>query len=177
MRHDKHIARFRGRLVPNGECMEWNGLRNRDGYGLAGTCSLPRLAHRRAWALFVGPIPDGMCVLHRCDNPPCCNPGHLFLGTQTDNQRDRHAKGRYATGESHWAKRMPHRIRRGFKTGRISGPTHPLWGRRFISDDQVSAIVRLDSEGASLRTIASEVGVSHTTARRIARGLVNHKQS
>lgn len=51
-------------------------------------------AHRVAWDLTYGPIPDGMLVLHRCDNPSCVRPDHLFLGTQTDNMLDRKAKGR-----------------------------------------------------------------------------------
>jgi hypothetical protein len=52
-------------------------------------------SHRAAWKLTHGPIPDGLQVLHRCDNPPCCNPAHLFLGTQQDNIADMHKKGRY----------------------------------------------------------------------------------
>lgn len=56
-------------------------------------------AHRIAWELANGPQPDGMCVLHSCDNPPCCNPSHLFLGTVLDNNADMKAKGRHAFGE------------------------------------------------------------------------------
>ncbi|GAC1603195.1 MAG: HNH endonuclease [Acidimicrobiales bacterium] len=76
-------------------CWEWVGRRDEKGYGRVGFHSRPSVgAHRVAWELSAGPISDGLFVLHRCDNPPCCNPSHLFLGTQADNNRDRHAKGR-----------------------------------------------------------------------------------
>lgn len=73
------------------ECWEWTTGRERYGYGhsVLGTAS------RVAWELTNGPIPDGQRVLHSCDNPPCCNPRHLFLGTQLDNVRDMMAKGRH----------------------------------------------------------------------------------
>jgi len=58
-------------------------------------------AHRVSWRLFRGAIPAGMFVLHECDNPKCCNPMHLFLGTQADNMRDKCLKGRQAKGASH----------------------------------------------------------------------------
>lgn len=58
-------------------------------------------AHRVAWRLFRGPIPEGLLVLHHCDNPKCCNPIHLFLGTQADNMADKCAKGRQAKGSKH----------------------------------------------------------------------------
>lgn len=76
-------------------CAEWTGRRNRGGYGLTRACGKPLLAHRQAWAIAFGPIPDGLCVLHRCDNPPCCEPTHLFLGTRADNMRDMALKGRH----------------------------------------------------------------------------------
>jgi hypothetical protein len=80
---------------PNG-CVEWSGVKNRDGYGiLSGKrfCS-SRLAHRNSFTLHVGPIPDGALVCHKCDNPSCINPDHLFLGTVRDNNVDRANKGR-----------------------------------------------------------------------------------
>lgn len=79
-----HIDKSAG---PNG-CWEWIGHRNRDGYGQG-------LAHRRAWKSVNGPIPEGMMVLHRCDNRPCCNPRHLYLGTAQDNIFDAMARGRW----------------------------------------------------------------------------------
>ena len=75
-------------------CWEWMARRKLHGYGEFRIidCLVP--AHRMAWVLSVGPIPKGLLVLHRCDNPPCCNPDHLFLGTQADNLRDAIQKGR-----------------------------------------------------------------------------------
>ena len=84
-------------------CREWAGSRNHFGYGTLGKGGRWWLAHRLTWHETYGPIPDGMCVLHRCDNPPCHEPTHLFLGTRADNIRDCIAKGRrrYLRGESH----------------------------------------------------------------------------
>ena len=73
------------------DCIEWSGRRNEKGYGYTGN---RRRAHRVAWEVVNGAIPDGLCVLHRCDNPPCVRVEHLFLGTQRENIADRQAKGR-----------------------------------------------------------------------------------
>jgi hypothetical protein len=83
-------------LSENG-CMRWNGATNNKGYGFI-VSMLPKkhilLTHRVAYEQAYGPISEGFCVLHKCDNPPCCNPEHLFLGTIADNNRDMREKGR-----------------------------------------------------------------------------------
>ena len=75
-------------------CWEWTAGTNRAGYGQIRDGEYSRRAHRLSWELKFGPIPDGLNVLHRCDTPPCIRPGHLFLGTQTENMRDMYKKGR-----------------------------------------------------------------------------------
>jgi hypothetical protein len=75
-------------------CWEWNAAADGLGYGRWWFRDAVRLSHRVAWEITHGPIPDGLCVLHRCDNPKCVRPDHLFLGTQGDNIRDMHAKKR-----------------------------------------------------------------------------------
>lgn len=80
-------------------CLEWQGARQKSGgnYGLVMDGDTLRKTHRVAYELWVGPIPEGMWVLHRCDNPPCIEPTHLFLGNASDNARDAFNKGRRKT--------------------------------------------------------------------------------
>lgn len=75
-------------------CVPFSGLCSPQGYGRQWVAGRAVRDHRRAWEVAHGPIPSGLCVLHRCDNPPCVRVDHLFLGTQLDNNRDRSAKGR-----------------------------------------------------------------------------------
>ena len=80
-------------------CTEWTASRLRYGYGNFRYQGAPS-AHRAGWLLFRGPIPAGMCVLHICDNPPCVNLDHLYLGTQKDNAQDAMARGRYRNSQA-----------------------------------------------------------------------------
>lgn len=79
------------------ECWIWRGWKDVHGYGKIYVLEQKKDvgAHRVAWELAKGPIPDGLFVLHKCDNPPCMNPEHLFLGTHGDNMRDCAKKGRF----------------------------------------------------------------------------------
>ena len=82
-----------------GRCWPFNGAVSGNGYGQINDKGRMRGAHRLAYQLSRGTIPPGMLVCHRCDNPRCCNPGHLFLGTNADNMADMKSKGRQCKGE------------------------------------------------------------------------------
>jgi hypothetical protein len=91
---EEKIQRFSKKNSTTG-CWIWQRGLSSHGYGLLVTVGRPRAyAHRVSYEVFVGPISEGLEVCHRCDNPPCCNPEHLFLGTHLENMRDSANKGR-----------------------------------------------------------------------------------
>lgn len=99
--HDRFWSKVK-RAAPS-ECWEWQASRHKKGYGQFGFYPRPAKsrtirAHRACWLLVHGAIPDGVSVLHHCDNPACVNPAHLYLGSNDDNVRDRVARGRTRTG-------------------------------------------------------------------------------
>jgi len=98
MHTDYNIQKFWQKVDKNGPngCWVWTGYRQRFGHGWLGRRGL---AHRHAWELLKGPLPADKCLLHKCDNPPCVNPAHLYLGDRADNARDSVSKDRHARGE------------------------------------------------------------------------------
>jgi len=122
------------------ECWEWLACKDAYGYGIISYNGVPTHAHRVCWILTQGPIPDGMFVCHHCDNRSCCNPRHLFVGTNADNQADKARKGR---------------AYRGF------GKDNP---RTKLSDKQVIEIRHRYAAGGILqRELAAEFDVDSTT--------------
>lgn len=113
---------FWARVDRTGECWLFLGATTRNGYGTLSWNGRLVYAHRLAWTLTNGPIPEGLRVLHSCDNPPCVR--HLFLGTAADNSRDMVAKGRMAQ------QRDPTKIARGSRHGRYTKPDRTHRGPR-----------------------------------------------
>jgi hypothetical protein len=95
-------VRFWAKVKKTDGCWQWTGAATPDGYGFLARAingeRHPLRAHRFSWELHRGPVPEGLWVLHRCDNPRCVNPDHLFLGDRTANMRDCAAKGRIRGG-------------------------------------------------------------------------------
>ncbi len=125
-------------------CWEWQGTRDPQGYGFCRTGDTKRhyaKAHRLAYIEWVGPIPRGKLVMHKCDNPPCCNPKHLKLGTHGQNRADCVAKGRQARGVTlAHAKLKPAHVR----AIRIFAPLHTgvELARKFhVSTNTISRII------------------------------------
>lgn len=86
--------RFWSKVQKTSGCWEWMARRDKDGYGQFRLKGKMRGAHKASWELTHGSIPDGLWVLHKCDNPSCVRPDHLFLGTAKDNTQDMVSKDR-----------------------------------------------------------------------------------
>ena len=147
---DGDVKRFKAKFVEEIGCWRWTARIDRAGYGTFRAGGRSLIAHRVAYVVFVGPIPDGQHVLHTCDNRMCVNPAHLFIGSNRDNILDRNAKGRAnmpAGEECSWAK---------------------------LTDADIVAIrkryVRVSKIVSNARRLATEYGVSKSHILQIIRG-------
>lgn len=131
---------------PWGDCWNWTGYKHPNGYAQMGDGSPNHkctFAHRVSWQIHFGEIPEGKWVLHKCDNPPCSNPDHLWIGDCADNMRDCSEKGRTSRGE-----------------------THPS---AKITDDTVREIRALAASGWKQERIAEAFGLQPQRVSRIVR--------
>lgn len=143
----------------------WNWLGGKDGKGY-GVCYVPyrTYAHRLSYELSTGKSPKGMSVCHRCDNPNCINPDHLWLGSHAENMADMKAKGRDAkppihSGQDHWRYKYPEKIQRGEAQANAK-----------LTDAQVIQM-RLDYlAGRRQEDIATDNGISSNSVRDITLG-------
>jgi len=147
------VRRFWEKVIITEGCWLWTASRHDFGYGQMGThghASVPIHAHVASWILHFGPVPEGLCVCHTCDNPPCVRPHHFFLGTKADNLSDMRRKGRGAIGEHHGMAKLTEReaieIRRRYIRGNRWRP------------------------GGNAVALATEFGVSLSAVWAIARG-------
>lgn len=140
---DKRFFRHVTRRGPN-ECWEWQATTTVAGHGQFSAGDIRTTAHRVAWAIENGNIPAGQVVRHECDNPPCCNPGHLLLGTQLENvgdsvSRERHSKGEIV-GTSVLTEREVLQIRGKWETQKYS---QDALAREFgVSQNTIHKVVR-----------------------------------
>lgn len=123
-------------------CWEWTKGRDAYGYGLVKRLRKTRRCHRVAWSLTYGPIPDGLWVLHHCDNRLCCNPGHLFLGTHADNMRDMTEKERGTRGERSSLSKLTAQDVKLIRELGATGLPHNQIAKRFpVQRAQISKII------------------------------------
>jgi hypothetical protein len=132
-------------------CWCWTANKNNKGYGLfrPGGVAPKRLAHRLAYADAYEEIPKGICVLHKCDNPACVRPDHLFLGTMLDNTRDMDAKGRRRVG-----------INPNNKPPTLRGVDHP--GSK-MTEQMVRRFRAEFAAGKNFNEMARETGIHRAT--------------
>jgi hypothetical protein len=145
----RFAIRFWRKVAKSDECWIWTASVDGSGYGQINVGGMNWRAHRMAWTLLRGLIPDGTCVLHNCpggDNPRCVNPDHLFLGSMRDNTQDMLHKGRDGHGQS-------------------PGQKNP---NCKLTDEDIRNIRSMRSSGCTLRQIALQFGITEANVSIIA---------
>lgn len=161
-----------------GKCWVWTASTDGCGYGTIGLGPGKKIgkSNRVAWELQFGPIPEGACVLHHCDNPTCVRGSHLFLGTQKDNAADRERKGRgnQPTGDRNGARLHPEKLKRGAAHHMNQRPELRYWGEKnykaILTEELVRNIRReFDPKTMEYGFLAGKYGVTASTIGRVVR--------
>lgn len=148
--HDKFFNSFPERFWKQVEigdansCWNWTGEMNSKGYGIYERCKVRKVAHRWAWLLTHGVLDESRCLLHKCDNPLCCNPSHLVPGTMKQNSEDMVKKRRNKYGTKHY--------------------------RAKLDDEKVRTVRQLLAAGDSTTNIGKRFGVDSASIRDIRSG-------
>ena len=175
-----HFKRFCAKVAmpetPDG-CMEWIAGKFPSGYGCfnAGDSNHSQRSHRASYEHFVGPIPEGLMVLHNCDNPGCVRPDHLRVGTHADNTRDKNERNRNATGDKNGTRRHPEKLARGdmhharLHPERMSrGETHysRLTPEKLARGEKNKASKLTEQDVIQIRSLFSAGGVTYSDLAR-----------
>ncbi len=170
----KYITRFLKYIDSSSgqeSCWPWMGARSEKGYGKLKCNYVNYVAHRLSYEIKFGPIPNRMLICHHCDNPPCCNPSHLFCGTVQDNSNDMKAKGRQASGDRNVARCKPWLMAWGDRHPYRINPELHARGERvntaILTADIVREIRIKRGCGATFIALARAYGCSKTNIRFI----------
>lgn len=158
---EKDRARFWSKVNVRGaaECWPWKAGRFSTGYGAFVFRGKVRHAPRVAFEFATGIDPGNALVRHRCDNPLCCNPAHLELGSHSDNMRDMAERGRAAQGDAHWTRQRPANLARGSRVKTAK-----------LTEEQVAKIKLALAGGARQADLAKQYGVTRQLVWQIAKG-------
>jgi hypothetical protein len=151
-------VRFWSKTKREGECIVWAAHKWPSGYGAFGWRGKVRRAHRVAYEITHGPFAESLCVLHKCDNPSCVNPAHLFLGTHADNMKDASQKGRINAAPA---------IAAAARAPRPTGERHHA--AKLTSAD-VLAMRQAKASGATISELIEKYSVSYAAAYDIVIG-------
>lgn len=174
------LARFWSKVDrrASDECWPWLGRLRGKGYGVFGFRGVVHGAHRVSYIIARGSIPDGLCICHRCDNPRCVNPSHLFCGTVAENIKDMDLKGRRRSPNkadgTHGSVKHPEAWARGDASGSRKHPERLSRGmNRYnakLTDDSVREIRRRWAGGQTQTSLAAMFSVSQATIWRVVSG-------